>query len=274
MSNVKLCLLYSPCRANLELASNALCVYQRIHLSQHLPFHQSPRCRNYFMEVCNLQYSTALLPHCTAILSQPPKRQRYSYNPFPSHSLQQPPSGRHSLLCSRQLTRTILRSWKSSSPTQGHFLWNSILLKHFCEIHNSEFLDQHIGRIADSLGTGGLLAYLQIWNHYIVLLVPMSHANAGRSSTISLLLDYLHASDHLKRRKDSRPSRTRMMTHIKALRWMALKLDLPLHIPRQSQTVSDFLKSQTRIPFERSEASPIPLAVLAAWELRILSQKS
>ncbi len=52
------------------------------------------------------------------------------------------------------------------------------------------------------------------------------------------------------------------MTHIKALRWIALKLDLPLVTALQSQ-----------IPFERSEASPIPLAVLAAWELRILSQR-
>ena len=40
------------------------------------------------------------------------------------------------------------------------------------------------------------------------------------------------------------------------------------------QTVTDFLKSQTRIPFERSEATPIPLAVLAAWEQRILSSDS
>ena len=53
-----------------------------------------------------------------------------------------------------------------------------------------------------------------------------------------------------------------MMTHIKALRWIAIKLDLPVLTALQSQTVSDFLKSQTRIPFERSEATPIPLAVL------------
>ena len=82
------------------------------------------------------------------------------------------------------------------------------------------------------------------------------------------------ASDHLKRKKDSKPSRTRMMTHIKALRWVALKLDLPVLTALQSQTVSDFLKSQTRIPFERSEATPIPLAVLAAWEQRIISDGS
>ncbi len=46
------------------------------------------------------------------------------------------------------------------------------------------------------------------------------------------------------------------MTHIKALPWMALKLDLPVFESLQSQTVSDFLKSQTRIPFERAEANP------------------
>ena len=62
-----------------------------------------------------------------------------------------------------------------------------------------------------------------------------------------------------------------MVTHIKALRWLALKLNPPLSSALQSQTVSDFLQSQTRIPFERSEASPRPLAVLAAWELRVLS---
>lgn len=62
-----------------------------------------------------------------------------------------------------------------------------------------------------------------------------------------------------------------MITHIKALRWISLKLDLPFLTVVQSQAVSDFLKSQSRIPFERSEATPIPLAVLAAWEQRILS---
>jgi len=62
-----------------------------------------------------------------------------------------------------------------------------------------------------------------------------------------------------------------MTTHIKALRWISLKLDLPILASLQSQAVCDFLKSKTRIPFERSEATPIPLAVLAAWENRIIS---
>ena len=64
------------------------------------------------------------------------------------------------------------------------------------------------------------------------------------------------------------------MTHIKALRWIAIRLDLPVLTALQSQTVSDFLKSQTRIPFEGSEATPIPLAVPAAWEERIISDQS
>ena len=124
--------------------------------------------------------------------------------------------------------------------------------KLFCEIHNSAFIEQHINRIADSLGTGGLLMYVQVWNHWACRCQCHSYP----------------------RLKDSKPSRTRMMTHIKALRWVALKLHLPVLTALQSQTVSDFLKSQTRIAFERSEATPIPLAVLAAWEQRILSENS
>ena len=106
--------------------------------------------------------------------------------------------------------------------------------------------------------------YVQVWNHWACWCQCHSHPPA---EALSLVLDYLHASDHLKR-KNSKPSRTRMMTHTKALRWIALKLDLPVLSALQSQTVGDFLKSQTRIPFERSEAAPIPLAVLAAWEQR------
>ena len=39
---------------------------------------------------------------------------------------------------------------------------------------------------------------------------------------LSLVLDYLHASDHRKKKKISEPSRTRMTMHIKAFRWLAL----------------------------------------------------
>ena len=36
--------------------------------------------------------------------------------------------------------------------------------KIFCEIHDSQFADQHIDRIGDSPGTGGLLMYLACWH--------------------------------------------------------------------------------------------------------------
>ena len=85
--------------------------------------------------------------------------------------------------------------------------------KLFCETHSSEFLDQHIDRIAASFGTGGLLAYLQIWNHWACWC--QCHTHMPAEAPLSLLLDDLHASDHLKKRKDSKPSRIRMMTHIK-----------------------------------------------------------
>ena len=141
--------------------------------------------------------------------------------------------------------------------------------KLFCEIHDSQFADQHIDRIGDSLGTGGLLMYLQVWNHWACWC--HFHSTIPAEAPLSLILDYLHASDLFKKKKNLEPSRTRMTTHIKALRWISLKLDLPILASLQSQTVSDFLKSKTRIQFERSEATPIPLAVLAAWENRIIS---
>ena len=144
--------------------------------------------------------------------------------------------------------------------------------KLYCEIYTSAFIDQHINRVADSLGTGGLLMYVQVWRHWACWC--QCHSSLPAEAPLSLVLDYLHASDHLKRKKDSKPSRTRMTTHIKALRWVALKLDLPVFKSLQSQTVSDFLKSQSRIPFEKSEATPILIAVLAAWEQRILSDES
>ena len=98
------------------------------------------------------------------------------------------------------------------------------------------------------------------------------HSTIPAEAPLSLILDYLHASDLFNKKQNLEPSRTRMSTHIKALSWISLKLDLPILTSLQSQTVSDFLKSKTRIPFERSEATPIPLAVLAAWENRIIEQ--
>ena len=175
-------------------------------------------------------------------------------------------------------TSTLLQATAKSLPSPHQFKKGitsfeiGFSSKLFCEIHDSEFLEQHVHRIADSLGTGGLTMYLQVWHHWAGWC--HCHMSPPAEAPLSLILDYLHASDHLKRKKDSKPSRTRMMTHIKALRWIASKLDLPILPYLQSQTVSDFLKSQTRIPFERSEATPIPLAVLAAWEQRIISSDS
>ena len=144
--------------------------------------------------------------------------------------------------------------------------------KLFCEIHDSEFADQHIDRIGESLGTGGLLMYLQVWHHWACWC--HLHSAIPAEAPLSLILYYLHASDLFKKKKNLEPSRTRMSTHIKALRWISLKLDLPILTYLQSQTVSDFLKSKTRIPFERSEATPIPLALLAAWENRIIDKEA
>ena len=132
--------------------------------------------------------------------------------------------------------------------------------KLFCEIHDSQFADQHIDRMGESLGTGGLLMYLQVWRHWACWC--HLHSTIPAEAPLSFIVDYLHASDLFKK-KNLEPSRTRMSTHIKALRWISLKLDLPMLTYLQSQTVADFLKSKTRIPFERSEATPIPLAVLA-----------
>ena len=127
--------------------------------------------------------------------------------------------------------------------------------KLFCEIHKSEFLGQRIDRITDSLGTGGLMAYLQIWNHWARWC--QCHQQIPAEAPLSLLLDYLHASDHLKRPKDSKPWRT-----IKALRWMAPKLDLPLNMALQRETVSDFLKSRPEFHLMKQRQSH-----LLSWQL-------
>ena len=91
--------------------------------------------------------------------------------------------------------------------------------KLYCEIHQSAFIDQHIDRIADSLGAGGLLMYLQVWKHWDCWC--SCHHILPAEASLSLVLDYLHVSDHRKKKKNSEPSRTTMTTHIKALRWLA-----------------------------------------------------
>ena len=162
-----------------------------------------------------------------------------------------------------------VESDKAKNLLKSVFYEISFSRKLFCEIHDSHFAEQHIERIGDSLGTGGLLIHVPpgIWNHWACWC--HFHPTIPAEAPLALILDYLHASDLFKKKKNSEPSRTRMTTHIKALRWIALKLDLPILNSLTSQTVSDFLKSKTRVPFERSDATPIPLAVLAAWENRI-----
>ncbi len=68
--------------------------------------------------------------------------------------------------------------------------------KLFCDIYNSAFIDQHINRIADRLGAGGLLMYIQVWNHWAWC---QCHSSLPAEAPLWLVLDYLHASDHLKR---------------------------------------------------------------------------
>ena len=184
------------------------------------------------------------------------------------------PSKFHCPLRTTQSTeaKETLESNKAKDLLKSIFYEINFSSKLYCEIHDSQYADQHIERIADSLGTGGLLMYIQVWNHWACWC--HFHSATPAEAPLSLILDYLHASDLFKKKKNFEPSRTRMTTHIKALRWMALKLDLPILSSLQSQTVSDFLKSKTRIPFERSEATPIPFAVLAAWENRINSDNS
>ena len=65
--------------------------------------------------------------------------------------------------------------------------------KLYCEIYTSAFIDQHINRIADSLGTGGLLMYVQVWYHWACWC--QCHSSLPAEAPLSLVLDYLHASD-------------------------------------------------------------------------------
>ena len=72
--------------------------------------------------------------------------------------------------------------------------------KLFCEIHDSQFADQHIDRIGESLGTGGLLMYLQGWNHWACWC--HLHSTIPAEAPLSLILDYLHASDLFKNQEE------------------------------------------------------------------------
>ena len=62
--------------------------------------------------------------------------------------------------------------------------------KLFCEIHDSAFLEQHVHRIADSLGTGGLTMYLQVWHHWAGWC--HCHMSPPAEAPLSLVLDYTY----------------------------------------------------------------------------------
>ncbi len=128
---------------------------------------------------------------------QPPK-----LHCFATSMLSSPTSFRKILLhYSQRPTKTFLNQKELVLNLRDIFYEIQFPSKLFCEIHNAEFLDQRTNRIADSLSTGGLMAYLQIWNHWACWC--QCHHQIPAEAPLSLLLDYLHASDHLKRRKDS-----------------------------------------------------------------------
>ena len=82
---------------------------------------------------------------------------------------------------------------RARSFLRGIFYEIGFWSKLYCEVHNSAFLDQHINRIADSLGTGRLLMYVQVWNHWACWC--QCHSYPPAEAPLSLVLDYLHASD-------------------------------------------------------------------------------
>lgn len=78
-----------------------------------------------------------------------------------------------------QLRNELAHGYKPFFPRVTRFS-----SKLFCEIHTSEFLDQHVDRVVDSLFTGGLLAYIQIWNHWACW-CQCHNANACRSTAFT-----------------------------------------------------------------------------------------
>ena len=137
--------------------------------------------------------------------------------------------------------------------TSRHFLNRFSSLQLFCEIHDSEFMAQHIDRIADSLGTGGLLAYIQIWNHWDCWC--HCHSQIPAEAPLALLEE---ETKHQTTSDDD--THQSLMTHIKALRW-SIEIGSSITYGCSKPDSFDFLKSQTRIPFERSQATPNPIAV-------------
>ncbi len=157
-------------------------------------------------KVPKLQYGGLSPPnlHCfaTSLLTNPvsPLQEKAVFLEPTPKSLPSPASFRKTFTALQPI-RTIPNQ-KELDPNSGVILTGSNSLPNSCEIHNSEFMDQHIDRIADSLGTGGLVAYIQIWNHWACWC--QCHLHMPAELPLSLLLNYFHASDHLKRRKDSK----------------------------------------------------------------------
>ncbi len=109
--------------------------------------------------------------HCfaTSLFSDSPSalpQEKIFVKPTPK-SLPSPTSFRKALTHVQSTSdKDFSESERARSQLREIFYEIQFSSKLYCEIHNSEFLDKHIDRIADSLGTGGLLAYLQIWNHW------------------------------------------------------------------------------------------------------------
>ena len=234
----------------------------------HLRSNRSPNYPDFIM----VDYSTALNHRSPQRVLQVLHKQPHSLDLQPNHYLHLLPFARLLPPYSQQSTRTnqMLRE-----PDHSCVIFSMKSDSHPNSIVKST--TQHL-LTNISIASATALALEDFLCMYRFGIIGPAGANAAHTPQLKHLFRWswipLHASDHFKRKKDSKPSRTRMMTHIKALRWVALKLDLPVLTALQSQTVSDFLKSHMRIPFERSEAAPIPLAALAAWEQRILSDDS
>ena len=109
--------------------------------------------------------------HClaTSLLTNPasPLQEKAIFLTPAPKSLTRHPSGRHSQHYSQHpIRQDQSESERARSQLRDVFYEIHFSSKLFCEIDTSEFMDQHIDRIADSGGTGGLLAYIQIWNHW------------------------------------------------------------------------------------------------------------
>ena len=130
------------------------------------PLFRDPKYQNSVMEDYNLQPSIVLHPHPTSTIRRTPHKHPHYSKQQKNHCHHHPLFARLSPPYSLQLTKTN-QILNELDPPCG--ISSTISDSHpnfICEIHNSAFIDQHINRIADSLGTGGLLMYIQVWNHW------------------------------------------------------------------------------------------------------------